>query len=186
MVEVRDAAPRIEDEGRDEGAGGAGVEAAGARAAALGHGGVGHERERGDDLAEELVAALAGRDHQAVLADEAEARARGPGALEDGLDVREHPGPRSLPEAADERGEPAQLLAEEDVVVLPARVAGDGARERRVALLGRARPRVAAADADDAARALEDVGACRGAAAPRRCRRGSPWRRACPRSTKAR
>jgi len=87
--EVGDAAARIEDEGGDEGFGGAGVEASRTGAAALCHRGVGDELERGHDLAEDLVAPLAGGDHEAVLADEADPGTRGPGPLHHGLGIAE-------------------------------------------------------------------------------------------------
>src|SRR5690606_8109043 len=80
--QVRDALAGIEDIRRLEGVGRAGIETGGAASAALADGGAGRERERGDDLADEHVGAEAGGDEHAVLADEAEAGAGGPGALE--------------------------------------------------------------------------------------------------------
>ena len=88
--QVGDAAARVEDEGRVEGAGGARVEAPRAGAAALGHGLTGVELQRGDDFAEKDHRAEAGHDEHAVLADEAEAGAHRPGALEDGLFVAQN------------------------------------------------------------------------------------------------
>src|SRR5207244_6560310 len=117
-----------------ERAGRAGVEAAGARAAALRDRRVGRELERRHDLAEEDERSLARHDQEAVLADESEPGARRPRALED-RDVVAHrarSGGTRGSEAAEERGEAPELLPHAIVVVAAARVAGDEARRLRI------------------------------------------------------
>src|SRR5690606_7963567 len=77
--EVRDAAPRVQPVGRDDRAGGAGVDAAGAAPAVLADRLVGRQREIGVERADEEGRAAAGVEQQRVLA--APPQAGAPGEL---------------------------------------------------------------------------------------------------------
>src|SRR5206468_168636 len=130
--EVGDAEPSVELVGRDDRAGRAGRDAAGARAAALTRErGVGIERPVHEDLAEQEPRAEPLRQHSGVLADPAEARALGPAALEDRSRVAVPQGARAgQSHPADEALERAEPVAHHAVVVLARGVARDPAETR--------------------------------------------------------
>ncbi|MCY1010608.1 hypothetical protein OV079_34595 [Nannocystis pusilla] len=132
--EVAEAAPRVELAGGVEGRRRTGVEAAGAGAAGVPRriGGRGSRLVFGpgssaEDLAEQDVAAEAGDDEAAVLAEEAEAGQSGGAALEDGLGVDADQAAHARQFGVEGRLEGDQALVDDGVVVAAASVAGDRA-----------------------------------------------------------
>jgi hypothetical protein len=134
--QVRDAAPGVEGVLVDECAGRAGIEAGAAAAAArfrrlLGRGR--RELEIDEQLAEHHVAAEARRDQHRVLRDESDPAALGPLALEDRRRIDARSGrDRSAELRREPLAEQRELVADHEVIVLAAGVAGDPAAQQAI------------------------------------------------------
>ncbi|MBY0491115.1 MAG: hypothetical protein K2R93_14830 [Gemmatimonadaceae bacterium] len=137
--EIADAPVCIEHARRREGAGGAGVEAAGAGAAAIGvEGGTDLERELEQQRGEKEMGAGPRRDEHRVLAEPAEPRALGEIALQNGAAIHVRPGIDGMPHFGFQPPmQVAHAFAKHGVVVVATRIARHRTGRRAPAVRGR-------------------------------------------------
>ena len=120
--QVGDAAPGVHLPGRDDGVGGAVVEAGAAIAAMIAHRRVHRQRQISEDFAQkEPRAGLAG-ENVGMLAHPAESRAAGDGLLQNRRAVHEHPVAEGADRLRDALGQPLQPLAHQFVIVPAQRI----------------------------------------------------------------
>src|SRR5690606_36439872 len=130
LGDVREAFVRVHPEGPLDGAGGAGPDAAVARAAGTAYGRVGLQLDVGHYLGEEYVGAVARRVDAGVLPKPADAGPDGDGPFHRRTGVDEgRKGHRATDPLREEGDDGVELFLENRMVVSPPRVAGDQAPE---------------------------------------------------------